>query len=84
MYSRTKLCNVLIARELQHRYGADGLDAFSVSPGTVVTEVTRDLGAAGGIMAFCKSFWDKCGYVGIRRCFVFVFWRWHGLHAFTV
>ena len=36
-YGQAKLCNVLMANELQRRYGARGLSACSLHPGTLVT-----------------------------------------------
>ena len=36
-YGQAKLCNVLMANELQRRYGAQGLSACSLHPGTMVT-----------------------------------------------
>lgn len=36
-YGQAKLCNVLMADELQRRYGAQGLTACSVHPGALVT-----------------------------------------------
>ena len=42
-YGQAKLCNALMALELQNRYGDQGLSACSVHPGTMVTtEIGRD------------------------------------------
>eukprot|EP00727_Mastigamoeba_balamuthi_P011041 m51a1_g656 hypothetical protein (273) ;mRNA; f:224944-226093 len=40
-YCQSKLCNVLFVRELQRRYGPQGLAAFSVHPGLVSTNAER-------------------------------------------
>ncbi len=42
-YCRSKLANVLFARELGKRVGEDGVTVVSLHPGTVYTEITRDL-----------------------------------------
>jgi retinol dehydrogenase-12 len=43
VYSETKLCNMIFTRELHRRYGDRGLLAVCVHPGTVMTEVHRNL-----------------------------------------
>jgi retinol dehydrogenase-12 len=46
-YGVSKLANLLHASELQRRYGADGVSAFSVHPGNIVaTNLSRHVGAA--------------------------------------
>lgn len=46
-YGQAKLCNALMARELQRRYGSQGLVACSLHPGTLVT---TDIGRESGLM----------------------------------
>ena len=46
-YGQAKLCNALFANELQRRYGAQGLSACSLHPGTAVT---TDIARGSGIM----------------------------------
>jgi len=40
-YSQSKLANVLFTKELQRRYGNQGIKSVSIHPGVVVTELTR-------------------------------------------
>lgn len=57
VYAKTKLCNIIHASELHRRYGSKGLATYSVHPGTVTTEVARDMGFLGQIwMAFGPVF----------------------------
>ena len=51
-YGQAKLCNVLMADELQRRYGSQGLTACSVHPGALVT---TDFGRES--MLFRMVFW---------------------------
>ena len=51
-YGQAKLCNVLMADELQRRYGSQGLTACSVHPGALVT---TDFGRES--MLFRAAFW---------------------------
>jgi WW domain-containing oxidoreductase len=51
-YGQAKLCNVLMADELQRRYGSQGLTACSVHPGALVT---TDFGRES--MLFRMAFW---------------------------
>ncbi len=46
-YGQAKLCNILMALELQNRYGAQGLTACSVHPGS---GVSTDFGRESGFM----------------------------------
>ncbi len=48
-YGQAKLCNILMALELQQRYGEQGLTACSVHPGNMVT---TDFGRESGFMRF--------------------------------
>jgi WW domain-containing oxidoreductase len=47
-YGQAKLCNVLMAKELQSRYGSRGLTACALHPGTLVT---TDIGRYSKIAA---------------------------------
>jgi NAD(P)-dependent dehydrogenase (short-subunit alcohol dehydrogenase family) len=40
-YGRSKLANILLARELQRRYGDKGITAVSLHPGAINTQLTR-------------------------------------------
>jgi NAD(P)-dependent dehydrogenase (short-subunit alcohol dehydrogenase family) len=56
-YGQAKLCNALMARELQRRYGAQGLVACSLHPGTLVTtEIGRESGAMRVLMKLVSPF----------------------------
>lgn len=48
-YAASKLANVLFTRELQRRYGGDGLTSVAVHPGGVRTQLGRD-GDLKGVM----------------------------------
>ena len=48
-YGQAKLCNILMALELQNRYGGRGLTACSAHPGNMVT---TDFGRESGFMKF--------------------------------
>lgn len=43
LYGLSKACNILFAREFNERYAASGIYAVSLHPGTVSTELFRDL-----------------------------------------
>lgn len=51
-YGQAKLCNALMALELQQRYGAQGLTACAVHPGNLVT---TNFGAGSALTRF--AFW---------------------------
>ncbi len=44
LYSRSKLANILFTKELQARYGNDGIISYAVHPGTIMTELMRHIG----------------------------------------
>jgi retinol dehydrogenase-12 len=43
-YCQSKLANCLFTVELAERFGSDGITSVSVHPGTVVTNIARDIG----------------------------------------
>ncbi|MFT4927959.1 MAG: NAD(P)-dependent dehydrogenase (short-subunit alcohol dehydrogenase family) [Phenylobacterium sp.] len=45
-YGQAKLCNILMAKELQHRYGNSGLTACAMDPGMVVTDMATKSNSA--------------------------------------
>jgi len=47
-YGQAKLCNVLMANELQRRYGNEGLTSCSLHPGTMIT---TDIGRNSAVMS---------------------------------
>lgn len=49
-YGRSKLANILHARELQRRHGPDGVTAMSWHPGLVASEFGRDGGMTGALV----------------------------------
>lgn len=51
-YGQAKLCNVLMANELQRRYGAQGLMACSLHPGTMVT---TNIGSESALVRFAMK-----------------------------
>ena len=51
-YGQAKLCNVLMANELQRRYGAEGLMACSLHPGTMVT---TNIGSESALVRFAMK-----------------------------
>ena len=56
-YGQAKLCNVLFASELQRRYGAEGLTACSLHPGSMVpTNIARSLRLGGLMMKLLSPF----------------------------
>lgn len=58
-YGQAKLCNALMALELQNRYGDQGLSACSVHPGTLVTtQIGRDSQLASLAMKLVSP-WTK-------------------------
>ncbi|KAL5598924.1 hypothetical protein BROUX41_003755 [Berkeleyomyces rouxiae] len=42
-YGQSKTANILTANEIEHRHGASGVHAWSVHPGIVLTEITRNM-----------------------------------------
>ena len=56
-YGQAKLCNVLMAKSLQDRYGADGLTACALHPGTLVTtDIGRHSAVFRVLMALVSPF----------------------------
>jgi WW domain-containing oxidoreductase len=51
-YGQAKLCNVLMANELQRRYAAQGLMACSLHPGTMVT---TNIGSESALVRFAMK-----------------------------
>jgi len=42
-YGQSKLANILFAREFNKRYSAEGIKAFSLHPGAIITELQRHM-----------------------------------------
>jgi NAD(P)-dependent dehydrogenase (short-subunit alcohol dehydrogenase family) len=60
-YGQAKLCNALMARELQRRYGAQGLTACSLHPGTLVTtDFGRESAIVRLVMKLVSPFTKNC------------------------
>lgn len=60
-YGQAKLCNVLMACELQRRYGDRGLTACALHPGTLVTtDIGRHSGLVGVLMWLVSPFTKNC------------------------
>ena len=56
-YGQAKLCNVLMAKSLQSRYGSRGLVACSLHPGTMITtDIARSSGLFSAIMKLVSPF----------------------------
>ena len=56
-YGQAKLCNVLFANELQRRYGAEGLTACSLHPGSMIpTNIARSSRLASLVMKLISPF----------------------------
>jgi len=56
-YGQAKLCNVLMAKELQSRYGDRGLTACALHPGTLVrTDIGRHSKLAGALIRLVSPF----------------------------
>lgn len=51
VYGRSKLANILHARELQRRHGPAGLTAMSWHPGLVASQFGRDGGLTGAVVS---------------------------------
>ncbi|MCU1688753.1 MAG: short-chain dehydrogenase [Jatrophihabitantaceae bacterium] len=51
IYGRSKLANILHARELQRRFGPSGLIAMSWHPGLVASQFGRDGGLTGALVS---------------------------------
>jgi WW domain-containing oxidoreductase len=51
-YGQAKLCNVLMANELQRRYGTQGLMSCSLHPGTMVTS---NIGGESALVRFAMK-----------------------------
>lgn len=60
-YGQAKLCNVLMANELQRRYGAQGLTACSLHPGTMVTtNIGNESLLVRAVMRLVSPFTKNC------------------------
>ena len=56
-YGQAKLCNVLMAKSLQRKYGARGLTACSLHPGTLVTtQIGRNSTVVGWLVKLVSPF----------------------------
>ena len=56
-YGQAKLCNVLFANELHRRYGAEGLTACSLHPGSAMaTNIARSSGLAAFVLKLIGPF----------------------------
>ena len=56
-YGQAKLCNVLMARSLNRRYGAQGLMACALHPGTLIaTEIGRHSALVSGLIRLIRPF----------------------------
>lgn len=56
-YGQAKLCNVLLAKELERRYGAKGVHAYALHPGTLIpTEIGRNSLFAGLLLGLLRPF----------------------------
>jgi WW domain-containing oxidoreductase len=56
-YGQAKLCNVLMAKSLQQRYGNRGLTACALHPGTLITtDIGRNSKAVGVLMKLVSPF----------------------------
>lgn len=61
-YGQAKLCNVLLAKELQRRHGARGISAYSLHPGTLIpTSIGRSSLIAGLLIALARPFTKTVG-----------------------
>ncbi|HSG89204.1 MAG TPA: SDR family oxidoreductase [Pseudomonadales bacterium] len=60
-YGQAKLCNLLMARSLQRRYGERGLTACALHPGTLIsTDIGRNSGPIGLLMKLISPFTKNC------------------------
>jgi WW domain-containing oxidoreductase len=56
-YGQAKLCNVLMAKSLQRKYGARGMTACSLHPGTLVTtDIGRNSAVVGALIKLVSPF----------------------------
>lgn len=56
-YGQAKLCNVLMAKALQTRYGSRGLTACALHPGTLITtDIGRNSKIVGALMKLVSPF----------------------------
>ena len=56
-YGQAKLCNVLMAKELQRRYGSRGLMACALHPGTLITtDIGRNSKLVGALIKLVSPF----------------------------
>ena len=54
-YGQSKLANVLWARELSARLGAEGILAFSITPGVVATSLVTDLNVVDRALVYLTN-----------------------------
>lgn len=59
IYSQSKLANVIFTKELQRKYGKDGVISVSLHPGVIRTELNRDL---------AEKWWGKA-FLGLFSVF---------------
>ncbi len=51
-YARTKLCNLLFARELEDRIGSRGVTVVALHPGIVASDIFEDIPTMGQFFNF--------------------------------
>ena len=62
-YGQSKLANILFAKEVQRRYGAQGITAVAIHPGMVSTELYRTL---------ISSWWVVGSFIDLARRMVYL------------
>ena len=56
-YGQAKLCNVLMAKSLQQRYGSRGMTACALHPGTLITtDIGRNSKSFGALIKLVSPF----------------------------
>jgi len=66
LYGRSKLANVLFTKELQSRYGKDGIVSYSLHPGNIMTELGRHLGWINAATAMIQPLFMKTPWEGAQ------------------
>ncbi|KAL3151249.1 hypothetical protein ABBQ38_013088 [Trebouxia sp. C0009 RCD-2024] len=58
-YGQSKLCNILFAKELARRTEGTNIEAFSLHPGTIATNLSRHVGLVGSVANLGLSWFSK-------------------------
>ncbi len=73
LYARSKLANILFTKELQDRFGSDGIVSYSLHPGNINTELGRHVSFLATFSGLLESIAVKTPWEGTQTTFYAAF-----------